>query len=399
MEARFVRAAILAASALSLGASHRTPNFVIQAASAEFAEQVGREAERLRRELAIEWLGTPMPRWSQPCPITVRTGPGMGAGGATIFVFDHGEVFGWRMNIQGTPERVLDSVLPHEITHTVFASHFRQPLPRWADEGACTTVEHNSERRKQSRMLVDFLKSGRGIPFNHMFVMKEYPRDVLPLYAQGHSLATWLIHQGGKRKFIRFVEDGLRDENWKRAAREHYKISNLGELQTRWLVWVRQGSPAPNATDGGQALVAAPQATSDDNVGLLAATDSQSGGSPDDQASDIYRLASNRGRSPTTGTDELVPVVRPDSSKGKRSPTVQTLSAWPAEQSREAWPRAGFDATQGRPAEKISHANDQEPTDEVANADASLTDDLVPPAARRKSVYDVRGDLAARMTR
>ena len=44
-----------------------------------------------------------------------------GAGGATSFVFDRGEVFGWKMNIQGSRERILDSVLPHEVTHTIFA--------------------------------------------------------------------------------------------------------------------------------------------------------------------------------------------------------------------------------------------------------------------------------------
>ena len=61
------------------------------------------------------------------------------------------------MSIQGSRQRILDSVLPHEVTHTIFASHFRQPLPRWADEGACTTVEHASERAKQEKMLIEFL--------------------------------------------------------------------------------------------------------------------------------------------------------------------------------------------------------------------------------------------------
>src|SRR5262249_32386901 len=150
----------------SMGASHRTANFVVSAPSQEFAQQVGTSAEKFRRELAILWLGKELPRWARPCPITLPIGPHLGAGGAPSFVFDHGEVFNWQMQIQGTPERILDSVLPHEITHTIFASHFRQPLPRWADEGACTTVEHASERGKQSRLLVDFLQTGRGIAFN-----------------------------------------------------------------------------------------------------------------------------------------------------------------------------------------------------------------------------------------
>ena len=130
-----------------------------------------------------------MPTWAGPCPITVQVGDHLGAGGATSFMFERGEVYGWRMTIQGSLERVLDSVLPHEVTHTIFATHFRRPLPRWADEGACTTVEHASERAKQQMMLVDQLRNGRGIAFGQMFAMKEYPHDVMPLYSQGYSVA------------------------------------------------------------------------------------------------------------------------------------------------------------------------------------------------------------------
>jgi hypothetical protein len=158
-------------------------------------------------------------------------------------VFDGGEVFGWRMNIQGSRERILDSVVPHEVTHTIFASHFRRPLPRWADEGACTTVEHRSEIGKQEQLLIEFLKTRRGIPFSDMFAMKEYPSDVLPLYAQGHSLAHLLILERGKQAFMEFLADGMRDENWPRAIQQHYGFANLLELQNAWLDWVRAGRP------------------------------------------------------------------------------------------------------------------------------------------------------------
>ena len=243
MEARSVRALLVAISFFGLGASFRTPNFVVQAPTAEFAERVGRAAEAYRRDLAQLWLGKTLPNWAQPCPIRLQVGPHLGAGGATSFVFDRGEVFGWQMTIQGSRERILDSVLPHEITHTIFATHFRRPLPRWADEGACTTVEHPSEKAKQQRMLIQFLQSDRGISFSKMFRMKEYPRDILPLYSQGYSLARFLIEQWGRRKYIEFLADGLRDEQWSRAIREHYGFESLAALQNSWLDWVRQGSP------------------------------------------------------------------------------------------------------------------------------------------------------------
>jgi len=228
----------------SLGASYRTKNFIVNAPSKEFARQVGDMAETYRRDLAMAWLGKEMPNWAEPCPIRVE--PGGGAGGATSFMFHHGEVFGWKMQIQGSPERILDSVLPHEVTHTIFASHFRQPLPRWADEGACTTVEHQSERAKQQRMLIQFLRTGRGIAFNRMFAMKEYPSDIMPLYSQGYSLAGFLIQQGGRQKFMQYVKDGLESDGaWSKVTARHYGFENLGRLQQTWLEWVRLGSPAP----------------------------------------------------------------------------------------------------------------------------------------------------------
>ena len=241
MEARLVRAAVLLAAITSLGASHRTANFIVRAPTPEFARAVGQAAENLRRDLAIQWTGQAMPNWAARCPITVRVGPSLGAGGATSFVFELGEVFRWQMSVQGTRERILDSVLPHEITHTVFATHFRAPLPRWADEGACTTVEHISEKSKQKKLLVRFLKTGRGISFSRMFAMKEYPSDVLPLYSQGYSLARFLIASGNKREFMAFVGQGMKTEDWSLAVREFYGDENLRALQDRWLDWVRRG--------------------------------------------------------------------------------------------------------------------------------------------------------------
>ncbi len=243
------------ASTLYAAAGYRTTNFTVTAPTPKLAKEIGDAAEAWRKQLAIEWLGKELPRWAEPCPIKATVAPRLGAGGATSFVFDGGEVFGWRMNIQGSRERVLDSVLPHEITHTIFATHFRQPVPRWADEGACTTVEHHSEIAKQERMLIDFLKvrpgeRGRGIPFDDMFSMTEYPEDVLPLYAQGHSLAVFLIGQKGKAAFLQFLSDGMRDGNWPRAVRENYGFQHLLALQNSWLDWVKAGRPALMPSDG-----------------------------------------------------------------------------------------------------------------------------------------------------
>ena len=243
------------AFALQRVAPVASENFVVYAEDASFAQRIANEAERFRRELSMEWLGYEIKPWQERCPITVEIG--MHAGGETSFAFmippqgGRGYPTGWQMKIFGSPERLLDAVLPHEITHTIFATHFGRPLPRWADEGACTTVEHVSERSKNHDMLISFLGGtpSRGIPFNRMFTMKNYPHDILPLYAQGYSLAKFLIQQKGRRHFLDYLSTGMSIEQpglelaaWDSATERHFGYKDLSELQLAWIDWVRSGS-------------------------------------------------------------------------------------------------------------------------------------------------------------
>jgi hypothetical protein len=245
---------LAAVAASAPAATVRTANFEIFAPTTELAQQLADAAEQYRQSLSLEWLGYELPQWEERCPIHARIA--RGAGGETSFYFNRGRVHGWRMLIQGSPERMLDSVLPHEVTHTVFATHFRGPLPRWADEGASTTVEHPGEVARMEHQLIRFLKTRRGIRFSDMMWMKQYPKDFMPLYAQGHSVAKYLIDLQGKRSFIHFLENGLRDDNWPRAAKEQYGFDHLADMQNQWLDWVKVGRPTrePAAASGTQLL-------------------------------------------------------------------------------------------------------------------------------------------------
>ena len=237
---------VLTSPGLLVAASSRSANFIVYARDANFARQIAREAERLRDHLAMEWLGGKLRPWRDKCPIRVQVHPRMAAGGETSFAFrgrGPSEPTSWQMKIWGSRQRVFDSVLPHEVTHTIFATHFGQPLPRWADEGACTTVEAASERKKHELNLLQFLRTNQGIPFARMFAMKQYPRNILPLYAQGYSVARYLIDRGGKRRFVRFVGEGLRTDRWAAAVRNHYSYKNLSDLQLQWNRWVARGCP------------------------------------------------------------------------------------------------------------------------------------------------------------
>ncbi|MFN4259953.1 MAG: hypothetical protein ACK4RK_11725 [Gemmataceae bacterium] len=237
---------ILAGVLACTGASYRTTNFVVEAATPQIAQQVGQLAERYRREKALEWLGQEMPPWPQPCPLRVTVTMG-GAGGATSFAFDPrgGPVLSQQMQIEGSLERVLNSVLPHEVTHTVFAFHFRRPVPRWADEGGAVLSEDDAERTRHDRLCRQILNTpGRAMPLRRLFALKEYPSDVMALYAQGFSVTSFLVGNSDRQTFLRFVGHGMA-YGWDSAAQHYYRYRNVEELEQAWLDHMRRTKQAP----------------------------------------------------------------------------------------------------------------------------------------------------------
>ncbi|MGL6194884.1 MAG: hypothetical protein ACRC2T_08695 [Thermoguttaceae bacterium] len=225
---------------------YKTANFVIEnAPTAEMAKFFGETAEKCKHDLAILWFGRVLPDLPKPCSIYVKVG-NYGASGETSLLFDKGVFLGCEMsNAQGSRERIADSVLPHEITHILFASEFGKPLPRWLDEGLATSVEHESERAIYRNKLKEFVDPNvrRAFPFNRMVEYQKYPNDFMPFYSQSNSVAEFLIAQGGNRKFAEFARLAMNSGDWNAALSQQYPYQNLGELQTAWIDWVGDGFP------------------------------------------------------------------------------------------------------------------------------------------------------------
>lgn len=245
-------ALVLSFVALSLtGASHRTPNFIITAPTQSLAKLIGMNAEAQRRELAISWLGEELPAWPQPCVISVRVAPGLRPSGETSYVFERGVPRDCFMRIQGSYDLVLDSVLPHEMLHVVFATYFGRPLPRGLEEGACVYVEHQSSKQQLGSTLARTLETRSSLHMDRFFVVDDdYPHNVLRFYSEAYSLVEFLIERGGQRQFVQFLQDGLDRNQWPQAAQKHYGYGQFSEMQTAWLEWaaarehaLRFGSP------------------------------------------------------------------------------------------------------------------------------------------------------------
>jgi hypothetical protein len=167
-----------------------------------------------------------------------------GAGGATSFDFREGRVY-QTMQIEGALERLLASVLPHEVTHTVFAHHFRCPVPRWADEGGAVLSEDDVERNRHDSLARQILNTpGRAFPLRRLFSLREYPGDVMALYAQGYSVANFLVGRSNRQVFLAFVAHGMR-HGWDHAAQSHYRFNSVEELEQAWLQHLRDTRRPP----------------------------------------------------------------------------------------------------------------------------------------------------------
>jgi hypothetical protein len=240
--ARIVPVPLLLIGVLSaMGAGYRvqTTNFLVEAPTPQIAQQVGQYAEHYRKEKAREWLGREMPPWRMPCPLHVKVTMN-GAGGATTFEYGQGEVLNQHMQIEGSLDRLLASVLPHEVTHTVFAHYFRCPVPRWADEGGSVLSEDEVERGRHDRLAWQIVHTpGRAIPLRRLFSLREYPHDVMTLYAQGYSVTSFLVETSDRQTFLNFLAHGMR-HGWDSAVQTYYRYKNIEELERGWVAHLRE---------------------------------------------------------------------------------------------------------------------------------------------------------------
>ena len=252
----------LALLPIAMGASARSTNFEVEAPTPEIAQQVARYAEHYRDEIARRWLGEPLPDWPSPCAIRI-TLTGGEAGGVTSFGFGRGKVLDQEMSLEGRLDRILASALPHEVTHTIFASYFGGPLPRWADEGASLLSEDRRERLRHEQFAADLLARSGGWALGELFTIEEYPQDLMGFYGQGYSVSRFLVEMGGRPRFLSFLRAGMKD-GWDAATRSHYGFTNTRELDRAWRSWHLVASRTmPTEPSPGDALVVRAQSPHD----------------------------------------------------------------------------------------------------------------------------------------
>lgn len=202
-----------------------------------------RQAEQARRRSATFWSGRPLPGdWSYPCPILIHPAQHAG-GGVTSFTFQNGEVFGWRMTLEGTREVLLNDILPHEVDHMVRASLVRHPIARWLDEGCASLMESATVHERLRR---DALRISPEQITEQWLAAREYPTDnqeTTLLYAAGFSLVEFLLDRDGPAVLLAFQQD---QQTLPERLRAHYRL-DVHELRLQWAGWRKRNSS--NGTD------------------------------------------------------------------------------------------------------------------------------------------------------
>jgi hypothetical protein len=238
---------------------HTTANFAVEAADEELAKQIAKQAEKHRHALAVAWLGRELPPWKKRCSVKVSVvlGP---PGGVTHFNYEPDAdgkscVCGIAMELSGPLDVIVRGVLPHEAAHAVLTTHFGCPVPRWADEGLAILGEPDDIQAATDQRLREFLSQERTLSVPRLLELKDYPDDRYTVYAQGHSLARYLLTcrpkpdagraTAGRRALVRFVESGLA-EGWDSAAKQVYGFKSIEALETGWSEWLKSnGSRYP----------------------------------------------------------------------------------------------------------------------------------------------------------
>ena len=126
-------------------------------------------------------------------------------------------------------------------------------MPRWADEGASLLSEDQRELTRHDQIATDLLARRGELPLGRLFVIEDYPKDLMSFYGQGYSISRFLIEMGGRPRFLRFVRDGLKD-GWDSATRVHYQLADVRELDRAWRAWHHVALQARHAPTADAAL-------------------------------------------------------------------------------------------------------------------------------------------------
>lgn len=213
-------------------------NFIVLAPDQRIADQVLDQAERFRKDLAVRWLGEPLPAGVGRALVCVELSYKNSDGG--FWPIDDARRKLHRLRVTMAPDKPLTHILAHETTHLILEIGFHGKLPIWADEGIAM-LQDEEELDCARRQVIERYARSDNWPDLRKVLQAERIKGDLESYAIAASLTGFLLTRGDAANLFRFALDGTTGD-WENAARKHYGLT-MGELQSMWQAWAAQARP------------------------------------------------------------------------------------------------------------------------------------------------------------
>jgi hypothetical protein len=218
-----------------------TPNFrIFHKHDKKLVEQVARVVERSRVSAYAKWVGGEEEIWKPKCYLyldNAEAGTSKLLHDARGYAKRGGLGFSTRryVRVRAKDTGLLDSVLPHEITHAVLFGEFgEQDAPPWAHEGMAGLAQSRADQEQFTNTLLRARRKRELFSVAKLMELEEYPEDDVALYyAQSVSLVEFLTADKGPREFIQFLRDAIR-KGTEAALRQHYNFENYADLERHW---------------------------------------------------------------------------------------------------------------------------------------------------------------------
>lgn len=243
MKLSLVLAALLAAlfvhSVTNAAGLSRSENFIVVAPDQKIADELLKAAEKYRQEVAVQWLGEPLPPSVGPAIINLELLPANDRG--ITWAIDSPERKYHKVWLETSRKQAVGAILKHEITHVVLATRFPSRLPTWLEEG-CASFSDDADRLRTRKSILDWYARTNKWPSLHAVVnAKAMAATDKSSYAVAASLTEFLMRRGGQTTLLSFAEE-IEDKGLEKALAHHYQINGIQELNDEWKSWYLAGN-------------------------------------------------------------------------------------------------------------------------------------------------------------
>jgi hypothetical protein len=214
----------------------QSASFVVTAPTEELASVIAQEAERVRDQVAREWLGEPLAADIGKAVIIARISDGQDRGHTWPAVNPKRPAMVW---LHSSREGLSGPLVAHEVTHVVLSSRYPGQLAPWVNEGIASRQDSAERKAIRQRILASYVQTGQWPPLERTLRDDQVLAADQATYAVASSLVDYLLALGTRATLLAFAVEG-QQSSWNQALQHHYAIASIDALQQDWQRYVGQ---------------------------------------------------------------------------------------------------------------------------------------------------------------